>query len=148
MKPLTNVHSSNRCPSVNWLDNCAYLKEEIARRDEIDLPFVPDERVIGAWAVHSEFRSREEFDPAKADDRTFCGEMRFSEDGSCIRTFGGKEAPHMWSNGVILDKANRLACAYELVRVSGTDYLIAEWKNGDYIYGGMDPYYAAYVRVE
>ena len=38
------------------------------------------------------------------------------------------------------------ACAYCIRVMDGQTYLFVAWKSGDYIYGGMEPYYYVFVR--
>lgn len=41
---------------------------------------------------------------------------------------------------------NYTACAYEIVTVDHTDYMIIEWKSGDYRWGGCDTDYYVFIR--
>ena len=41
---------------------------------------------------------------------------------------------------------NHTACAYEIVTVEDTDYMIIEWKSGDYRWGGYDTDYYVFIR--
>lgn len=51
-----------------------------------------------------------------------------------------------WTKGFVLRKWNRSACAYEIVTENGKDYLIMEWKSGDYSWGGFDTDYYVLMR--
>ncbi len=51
-----------------------------------------------------------------------------------------------WTKGYVLRKFNSTACAYEIRREDGRDFLIIEWKSGDYRYGGFDTNYYVFVR--
>ncbi len=131
---------------LRQLDSRAYTKEEIRRRDDVNLPFIDDVRVLGAWRAHSTFRSREQFDPSGICAGAFWSGIDFAENGSLTMTVGGREVANTWTNGVVLDRRQSLAMAYEIEVVDGKDYLIVEWKNGDHIYGGFVPGYYAFVR--
>ncbi len=131
---------------LRQIDNRAYTKDELRRRDNTNLPFVPDGRVLGSWRVHSTFRDRGAFDPAASGDCAFWRGADFSENGSLTMTMVDREIPNTWTNGFILDRRQSLAMAYEIEVIDGKDYLIVEWKNGDYVYGGYIPGYYAFVR--
>ena len=127
-------------------DRKTYTIEEIAHRDNVNLPFANDERVHGKWCAHSMFRDRNAFDPDKPQIDLFWNGVEFRENGELIRWFDRRSIPGRWTNGHLLDLRERLDCAYEVTNVGGTEYLIVEWKNGDYIYGGYRTGYIAFVR--
>ena len=51
-----------------------------------------------------------------------------------------------WTKRYLLRKFNDSACEYEIRTVDGVDYLIVEWKSGDYRWGGFDTNYYVFVR--
>lgn len=53
-----------------------------------------------------------------------------------------------WAKGYMLKKWNSTACAYEIRNSDGRDYLIMEWKSGDYRWGGMDTDYYVFQKVD
>ena len=55
---------------------------------------------------------------------------------------GGTYTP----KGYVLRKWNHSACAYEIRRTHGKDFLILEWKSGDYRWGGFDTDYYVFTR--
>ena len=54
----------------------------------------------------------------------------------------------VWTKGYVLRKWNSSACAYEIRTVDGKDFLIIEWKSGDYRWGGFPTDYYVFVRTE
>ncbi len=46
----------------------------------------------------------------------------------------------------MLKHYNHTACAYEIVTVGDMDYMIIEWKSGDYLWGGYDTDYYVFIR--
>ena len=60
-------------------------------------------------------------------------------------TMSGKEM-QSWTKGYVLKYYNHTACAYEVVTVDDRDYMIIEWKSGDYRWGGHDTNYYVFVR--
>lgn len=134
-------------------DHKRYTAREIAREDDTDMPFVEDERVLGDWKAYDFIRSREEFDPAVnhiPPDRLMYKHMHFGEGGDLTsvymdETISGRET-QSWTKGYMLRYWNHTACAYEIVTVEGRDYMIIEWKSGDYRWGGYDTNYYVFVR--
>ena len=53
-----------------------------------------------------------------------------------------------WTNGYVLRKWNKTACAYEIKNIGGADYLFIEWKSGDYRWGGFETDYYVFEKME
>lgn len=137
--------------SLKKVDSNKYSAESIARKDDIDKPFVNDERVIGKWRSHSFLCNKAEFPQAEepAEDLYF-KEIEFFPGGSCRcvyedDVFEGDDTV-VWTENYLLRKWNWSACEYEIRNVDGEDYMIIEWKSGDYRYGGYDTNYYVFVR--
>lgn len=135
------------------IDNTEYTIDELARCDNIDLPFVNDEAVVGKWKVFDFCRTKEDFNPLKLHNtKLFWTGVEFQPGGDLVRIYnygkriadGRKNAS--WTKGYILDKNEKVACAYEIQKINGVEYLFVEWKTGDYVYGGIDPQYYVFVR--
>ncbi len=143
------------CLVLKKADSKRYSAESIARKDDIDKPFVYDERVVGKWTAHSflgwqsgksEFMTERE----PIDDLYF-KEIEFFPDGNCRcvyedDVFEGEDVV-TWTKNYLLRKWNWSACEYEIRTVDGTDYMIIEWKSGDYRYGGYDTNYYVFIRA-
>lgn len=138
--------------TLRRVDNIRYTKEEIARKDRIDLPFVRDDRVLGHWAAFDFIRDRKDFDPNRSSgSRNFYfKEIEFFENGSCTSVYGDEtirgDDKQVWTKGYVLRKWNSTACAYEIEWSGEREYLIIEWKSGDYRWGGCDTDYYVFVR--
>ncbi|MBD5484191.1 MAG: MerR family transcriptional regulator [Lachnospiraceae bacterium] len=138
---------------LEQVDKNRYTKREIAREDDTDMPFVNDERVLGDWKAFDFIRNREEFDPEVnhlPQERLFFKHMHFGEEGFLSSVYMdettlGKEI-QSWTKGYVLKHYNHTACAYEIVTVEDTDYMIIEWKSGDYRWGGYDTDYYVFIR--
>lgn len=138
--------------TLRRVDHKRYTKEGIARKDRIDLPFVRDEQVLGRWVVFDFLRRREDFDPNEPgiSRELYFKEIEFLENGSCTSVYGSEtirgDDMQVWTKGYVLRKWNSTACAYEIVRSGEREYLIIEWKSGDYRWGGFDTDYYVFVR--
>ncbi|MDE6620499.1 MAG: MerR family transcriptional regulator [Lachnospiraceae bacterium] len=138
---------------LEQIDKKRYNRREIAREDDLDIPFVNDERVLGDWKAFDFIRNKEEFAPDVnhiPQERLFFKHMHFGEEGFLIsvyldETISGKEI-QSWTKGYVIRHYNHTACAYEIVTVDDTDYMIIEWKSGDYRWGGYDTDYYVFIR--
>lgn len=140
--------------TLRQLDNRRYTEKEIARTDDIDRPFEDDPRVIGKWTAYDFLHTKEEFSaeaPHRDKSQLFFKEIEFLGNGECISLYGSEtirgDSMQTWTKGAVLRKWNRTACAYELRSANGRDYLIIEWKSGDYRYGGFDTDYYVFVKA-
>lgn len=143
------------CLVLKKIDNNRYTAEDIAKKDDINKPFVNDEQIIGKWIAHSflgETWDKMDFDitPEPIKDLYF-KEVEFFSGGSCRLVYeddifeGDDKA--VWTKGFLLRKWNWSACEYEIRTVDGKDYMIIEWKSGDYRYGGYDTNYYVFTRA-
>lgn len=128
------------------VDDKIYSKEEIAIKDNTDIPFITDEEAVGFWEVVDFVNKREEFDPSnrywKYD--MFLKRYTFQPDGTLLADFYAFDnvAKLAWSNGVVIDKEISTVSEYEIVEKQNQKYMIVEWKSGDYTYGGkVNGYY-------
>lgn len=132
-------------------DSNRYSAEGIARKDDINKPFVCDEEIIGKWKSHSFLCSKSEFSQEEEPvDDLYFKEIEFFSDGNCRcvyadAVFEGKNMV-VWTKNYLLRKWNWSACEYEIRTVNGIDYMIIEWKSGDYRYGGFDTNYYVFTR--
>ena len=137
-------------------DSVRYTADEIARKDDVDRPFVDDERVRGQWRAvaylppetKGDFRLSEH---AEDPGRLFCKRITFLADGKCTSVYGERTvsdpAVQTWTKGYVLHRAERTACAYELRNDGAREYLLLEWKSGDYRWGGRNCGHYAFVRA-
>lgn len=148
--------------ALRKLDSIHYTKEQIARKDDINKPFIPDDRVIGKWKAFCYFDPidivKEDFVPYENPPKGewnymtdfYFKEIEFSEGGHVTAVYGDEvisgDDMHTWTRGFWLRKWNSNACAYEIKKFSGREYLIIEWKSGDYRFGGRESSYYVMVR--
>lgn len=133
-------------------DSVRYTADEIARKDDVDRPFVNDERVLGQWEAVAFLPSgrKDGFRlPEHAEDprRLFCKRITFLADGKCTSVYGERTVALTWTKGYVLHRTEQTACAYELRNDGTREYLLLEWKSGDYRWGGRDCGSYAFVRA-
>lgn len=140
--------------TLRRLDNKHYTKEEIACRDNIDIPFKNDESIIGKWFAFDYIKHIEDFSPNMpvTHRKLFFSEIEFLPYGKCTSVYGDKTVSgdniQTWTKGFVLRKFNETACAYELRCKNNKEFLFIEWKSGDYIWGGLDPNYYVFTREQ
>ena len=133
-------------------DSNRYSAESIARKDDIDKPFVNDERIIGKWKAHSFLCNKAEFPQEEEPiDDLYFKEIEFYSDGNCRcvyadAVFEGEDTV-VWTKNYLLRKWNWSACEYEIRTVGEKNYMIIEWKSGDYRYGGYDTNYYVFTKA-
>lgn len=147
--------------ALRKIDSGRYTKEGIARKDDINKPFRNDEKVIGKWKAYVYINGtddkKEDFIPEKCPvdrwyyEHLYFKEIEFMPDGHCTSVYGEEtiSGDHMqvWTKGYVLRKWNSCAYAYEIRVIDGKEYLIMEWKSGDYRWGGRDTSYYVFVRA-
>ena len=119
-------------------------REEIQLCDNIDHPFVVDANVLGVWNAFDFIRDRNDFDPTRKrwkGGELFLRRVEFLSDGRLITVTGNRESMVNWTKGLELNKYSKTACAYEIVEHDGKEFLILEWKSGDYSFAGKIHYY-------
>ena len=104
---------------LRQINHIAYTARQIAKKDNLDIPFVPDERVLGSWKAHSYCNEKEDFSPRRASEKPlYFSRITFSKGGKCVSEYGGDkiEGKDMqeWTRGYVLRKWNDSACAYEI----------------------------------
>lgn len=140
------------------LDNIPYSRQEIARKDSLDMPFIPDEKVLGKWKSYCFCRTKEEFTAdniknflSSNSPSYYFKSIEFFENGHCTSVYEDEiisgDAMQFWTKGYVLRKYNSTACNYEIKTIDNRDFLIMEWKSGDYRWGGLDTDYYVFVRV-
>ncbi len=138
--------------ALRKIDNNEYTPEMIAKKDDINKVFVNDERIIGKWRAHSFLGSKSDFpEPEEDIDDLYFKEIEFFPDGECRcvyedDVFEGKDTV-MWTKNYLLRKWNWSACEYEIRIKNGREYMIIEWKSGDYRFGGFDTNYYVFIKV-
>ena len=150
--------------ALRKLDDVHYTREQISRKDDINKPFIPDERVMGRWKAFCYFTpyelKKEDFMPLQNPPAGSCNylidpyfrEIEF-EAGGHVRAVYGDEVisgddKSTWTRGLWLRKWNSTACAYEIKHFADKEYLIIEWKSGDYRFGGHESDYYVMVREQ
>lgn len=138
--------------ALRQVDSHKYTPEMIAKKDDLNKPFMNDERIIGKWTAHSFLGNKSEFPLPQEDmEDLYFKEIEFFPEGRCRcvyedDVFEGDDKL-CWTKNYLLRKWNWSACKYEIRKHNDVDYMIIEWKSGDYRFGGFDTNYYVFVRA-
>lgn len=125
------------------VDNIAHKEEDIIKNDNIDMPFVYDENIVGLWNTVDcvEAKNTSKFKTEITKD-FYVKRVIADEDGKFSYICGAKNTVHdkaTWTKGYVLESDGKFSTAskYKIVKKQGETYMILEWKSGDYSYGGQ-----------
>jgi bla regulator protein BlaR1 len=146
MKP--NYYVMKKVNSVPSLTTNMYGKEVgNGKVDKIDYSFVNDQQVIGNWKSVDFVKNTSDFKPGNQSCQSdlVLDSLNFSKDGNLNSRFSkdGKisNLKLTWTKSIVINKNNKTASKYMIKEINGSTYMFYEWKNGDYINGGREPYY-------
>mgnify|MGYP001028355626 FL=1 len=124
-----------------------YTKATLGRHDNIELPFVYDERITGKWKSVGFVDTMESFSPNNTCDDLYLKEIYFFSDGRLEQTTMDEVWHDKWTKGCVINIHRTTVAAYEIKAINGTEYLFMEWKMGNYIYGDKEPDFYVFVRA-
>ena len=121
------------------VDNKEYTEDEIKIKDNVDLPFILDEKVVGSWLAVDYISIKDKFSCIpKISDDLFLKSLSLLPNGDCFREGkNGYISKLKWSKDVILNDVSNTASNFIIKEIGGEQYLIIDWKSGDYTFGGQ-----------
>lgn len=148
------------CWVLRQTDHRHYTRQDIRRKDPIPQAPADDQRVVGTWQVCDLVRRPEDFvpgrpNPAFPHDALYWRIARFLPEGEMRNTFRNIKdmKPHTdepdvwrWVTGNVICNPASTASMYRFQEYQGVDYLLIQWKSGDYTYGGEEPYWYVFQR--
>lgn len=132
------------------IDNNEYSIDEIKQIDEVSYEFINDENVLGIWKSIA-FTYSDNIDQVineKKDD-LFLQRLIFCKDGKLIEDRINETTLNhlLWTKGKVIDnKYSMTALKYEIVIIDNVEYLVCEWKSGDYTFGRRKP--SKYILIK
>ena len=128
------------------VSNQIFQKDTLGNHDNIDLPFIYDERIIGTWSSVGFVDKIEQFNPALLNDNLYLTAIEFKNDGTAIQKYMDEDWHDQWTKGALINLHRTTVAAYEIRPINGREYLFLEWKMGNYIYGGIAPSYYVFIK--
>lgn len=133
---ITNENGEYELTMVFVKENSNIYKEKDLRTtDNTNLEFVLDKEALGAWVAvdYTSIDNKFNYTPSSKDN-LFLKAISILEDGSCFwECSSGTIEKLKWTKDYILGK--NLAFNYVIHKINGEQYLIMDWKSGDYVYG-------------
>ncbi|MDE6593186.1 MAG: MerR family transcriptional regulator [Oscillospiraceae bacterium] len=136
------------------LDSNRYTSSNLARKDNIDLPFENDPQILGKWKAVDFIKSKKDFStkPGHSGQEFYFSQIEFLPGGECGSVYGDETISgsdrQTWTKGCVLRKWNSTACGYEIISSDNRKFLIMEWKSGDYRWGGFDTDYYVFEKAD
>jgi len=137
-----------RTDQNNFIDNAKENQPTTTPKrvneDDIDLPFVNDEEVIGTWKSVDFVKKISQFKPESKfwGDDLYLEELVFKAEGAL------KVKYLKWTKGYVMHSGDKTASEYIIKEIDGATYMFYEWKSGDYIFRNQKPYYYVLKKEE
>ena len=146
---------------TNTIDNYAvyekeddkhYTKEEISIKDNTNIPFITDNKVIGFWDCVDYVHNFDEFKIGKKfwkKDLLFTKYV-FENDGTLFVGYKDSDMlrPINWSKDVIINKSVSSVSEYTIKEVDNETIMFVEWKSGDYTFDSKVYGYYVFKKVK
>ena len=131
------------------IDNKHYTIDEIKKLDDTDVPFVEDKSINGLWNCLGIVENKEDFSLSNIEQGGIINHLSFFPNGEGNITFTDNDSNSIsYTKGFIKDLCIKgTMCAYEIKSINNIDYLIVEWKSGDYVFGGLISCYYVFEKV-
>lgn len=139
-------HIEDRTEVFVKKDNKIYDKETLGRHDNIDYPFVDDEKVRGKWNSIGYVENAEDFVPNSDGIEYYLKSLEFKNNGILIQKYMDEVWKEKWTKGLVICLHRTTASPYFIQTIDGVEYLFMEWRMGNYIYGGCEPTYYVFRR--
>lgn len=131
------------------INNKKYTIDEIKQVDDVSYEFVNDEKVLGIWKAIAFTYSNDITKVIKdKQDDCFLQKLIFCKGGKLIEENKNIINNHLlWTKDKVIDNKYCMTLSkYEMVKINNIEYLIYEWKTGDYSFGKRKP--GKYILVK
>lgn len=123
------------------VDDKEYSEEEIKIKDDINVPFVEDENIVGFWHTIDFINNPNSFNPNKRqwdENNLSLQKLSFDKYGNVLVNYKGNNYSNnrKYTKNYIIDLIlpNTLS-KYTYQNIDGKNYIVVEWKSGDYVFG-------------
>ncbi len=132
-------HKKEICLVYKRVDNKKHKIEDLKRVDDLKLPIEKDEKVVGFWSTYDyiPYKKKNSYDGQKyCKGNQYVTSIIFTPDNQCLMQATDKINSLKYTKGKLLDQDSCVAMDYEIKVFDGEEYLILDWKSGDYTYTG------------
>lgn len=142
-KLLIEIEANNTAV-FEKVDSIIRTKDDIATKDDINIPFVEDKNVLGVWKCIDLVDNEKQFNPNSKyyEHYMMWDKFVFSPNGELMVVFEDKGTNNIkYTKGIIINEMfQNTATAYKVKKIDGKQYMFKEHKSGDYVWGKMKPY--------
>ncbi len=122
------------------VDHNDYTVEDIKQKDNTNVDFIEDERVVGTWKTVDFINKPESFNPEKIQstkDMLSLEKLIFDAYGNVNVSYtSGKIFTTKYTKDYVINLIlPDTLCKYTYQEILGKKYIIIEWKSGDYVFG-------------
>lgn len=146
---------------TNTIDNYAvyekendkhYTKEEISIKDNTNIPFISDDRVIGFWDCVDYVHNFNEYKVGQKfwSENLLFKKYIFENTGTLFVGYAKDNVlyPINWSKDVVINKKVNTVSEYTIKEIDNETIMFIEWKSGDYTFGGQINGYYVFKKVK
>ncbi len=135
------------------VDHNDYTIEDIKQKDNVNVPFVNDERVVGTWKTIDYINKKDSFNPEKlqsSKEMLSLDKLAFDGNGNVNVSYtSGKEFVTKYTKDYIINLIlPDTLCKYTYQEILGKKYIIVEWKSGDYVFGKVINGYYVLEKID
>lgn len=131
------------------VDASEYINSEVSWRyiidrdgslrkvDDINIPFTPDDNVLGKWSSVDFVKNINDFNPNKRNwkDDLFLKNLEFLPNGQTPFPWSS------WTKDIVIHYGDKTASKYYIQNIDGEEYMFFQWKSGDYSFRNRKPWY-------
>ncbi len=132
-------HKKEICLVYKRVDNKKHTIGDLKHVDNVNLPIEKDEKVVGFWNTYDyiPYKMKNDYQGEKLlKGDEYVTSIIFTPDNKCIMQTKDKISSMKYSNGKLLFEDWEAVLDYKIKIVDGEEYLILDWKSGDYTYTG------------
>ena len=147
---LKGLYDDEKVAAYEKINDKNYTIDEIMNLDNTDVPFIEDKKVNGLWNSIGTIKNKENFKLSDIRDNGILKRLSVFPKGEANITFNNDNSRSIsYTKGVIKDLCVKgTMCSYEIKTIENKDYLIVEWKSGDYVFGGFVNCYYVFEKID
>jgi len=134
------------------VDSKHYTEDDIRIKNDTNIEFTLDERVIGFWDAVDFIQDPSIYNPNEKTETKELNVKRytFEPDGTLIVTYNdtNEAKKKNWSKNFIINKALKGVSNYKIKKFGDEDYMFVEWKIGPYFYTGKFYNYYVFKKIK